>query len=152
MTENLLSHRITQTHYITFIQVTSSSNPFVSGAFKSQLRFQEIPQQGFDNSTESKVSFCPDLFSLVKTIHKTWLDFWSVLQSLSPSFQVSKFPSNPRHGFKREAERPRAASDPSDEPLHLMHDEEPQGRAVQLPSKQPGQRHLLHLSSSVRGN
>lgn len=41
------------------------------------------------------------------------------------SSQVSEFPFNSRYGFKREAERSRAESDPSDEPLHLMHDEEP---------------------------
>ena len=40
-------------------------------------------------------------------------------------YQVSKFPSDPRHSFKREAERPWAESDPSDEPLHLMYHEEP---------------------------
>lgn len=39
--------------------------------------------------------------------------------------QVSKFSSDPRHGFKREAECPWAESDPPDEPLYLLYNEEP---------------------------
>lgn len=39
--------------------------------------------------------------------------------------QVSKFSSDPRHSFKREAECPWAESDPPDEPLYLLYHEEP---------------------------
>lgn len=50
-------------------------------------------------------------------MHVNWVPLFSL--------QVSKFSSDPRHGFKREAERPWAESDPPDESLHLVHHEEP---------------------------
>lgn len=66
-----------------------------------------------------------------------WLRLW-----FFPYFffyQVSKFSFDPGHGFKREAQRSWAESDPSDEPLYLVHHEEPQRGALQLSTKQPGQ-------------